>query len=512
MADYSVCESLLSQQCVAYEDGAVAELCALIRRLGGDETTASDIVARIDPDAGIVSAEDVRRVGLQGLGRKVEDSPIEIIDAYNVPKLVFERSTKKIHVETENSGTIMDSKSLVDVHLKRLNLIIHRVERHRMFMPDRIGSRSNTIKIIDIKSLRGMVGTKCFLLGVLFQRQERTVALEDTSGCVDLDLTATQSTEGLFTESSVVLVEGEMRIDGVFDAKAMGFPPLEPKEDVLKVMKGVNYFGGQAISEEIFPALQAREIENVDERIFVFSDVWLDKQTVRDDLSRVFQVFNDMGEDCPELFVLMGNFHSETDVDIRGSKMNFKKLANIFNRFENLKENAHFVFVPGPNEFGDLAVLPKFPLMDEIVAPVKRVLKKVTFTTNPCRVRLFTQEIVILREELLNKMLRSLVKAPKLDSSSQDSLFKACCSTLIHQSHLCPVPSNSSPIYSQLDHALQIYPQPDLFILADGAQMQASVDVKGVACLSPGRFCDKLFAAYLPASRTIELSAVPTDE
>lgn len=38
-------------------------------------------------------------------------------------------------------------------------------------------------------------------------------------------------------ECSIVLVEGEMRIDGVFDVKAMGFPPIEPREDVLQAMK-----------------------------------------------------------------------------------------------------------------------------------------------------------------------------------------------------------------------------------------------------------------------------------
>lgn len=44
-------------------------------------------------------------------------------------------------------------------------------------------------------------------------------------------------------ECCIVLAEGEMRIDGVFDVKAMGFPPIEPREDVLRAMK---VSGGQS--------------------------------------------------------------------------------------------------------------------------------------------------------------------------------------------------------------------------------------------------------------------------
>lgn len=54
-------------------------------------------------------------------------------------------------------------------------------------------------QLIDVKSLKGMVGSKCVLLGVLRQPREREFALEDTTGLVKVDLSAVETTDGIFT-------------------------------------------------------------------------------------------------------------------------------------------------------------------------------------------------------------------------------------------------------------------------------------------------------------------------
>lgn len=53
--------------------------------------------------------------------------------------------------------------------------------------------------------------------------------------------------------------------------------------------------------------------------------------------------------------------------------------------------------------------------------------------------------------------------------SSVDALFEHLCVTVLQQSHLCPVPLETRPVSWQYDHALHLYPAPDLIVLADSA-------------------------------------------
>lgn len=69
--------------------------------------------------------------------------------------------------------------------------------------------------------------------------------------------------------------------------------------------------------------------------------------------------------------------------------------------------------------------------------------------------------------------------------NSAEAVFSSCCTTIIQQSHLSPVPLKLRPTYRQFDNAFQMHPQPDLLILADQSQSQIHMDVKGVTCLCP---------------------------
>lgn len=56
--------------------------------------------------------------------------------------------------------------------------------------------------------------------------------------------------------------------------------------------------------------------------------------------------------------------------------------------------------------------------------------------------------------------------------------------TVLQQSHLCPVPLESQAVYWQYDHALHLYPAPDLVVLADSAA-SAQFVFKDTACANP---------------------------
>lgn len=56
--------------------------------------------------------------------------------------------------------------------------------------------------------------------------------------------------------------------------------------------------------------------------------------------------------------------------------------------------------------------------------------------------------------------------------------------TVLQQSHLCPVPLENQSVYWQYDHALHLYPAPDLVVLADSAA-SAQFTFKDSACVNP---------------------------
>lgn len=68
--------------------------------------------------------------------------------------------------------------------------------------------------------------------------------------------------------------------------------------------------------------------------------------------------------------------------------------------------------------------------------------------------------------------------------SSADALFEHLCMTVLQQSHLCPVPLENQSVYWQYDHALHLYPAPDLVVLADSAA-SAQFTFKDTACVNP---------------------------
>lgn len=89
--------------------------------------------------------------------------------------------------------------------------------------------------------------------------------------------------------------------------------------------------------------------------------------------------------------------------------------------------------------------------------------------------------------------------------SSADALFEHLCVTVLQQSHLCPVPLENQSVYWQYDHALHLYPAPDLVVLADSAA-SAQFVFMDTACVNPVRSC--MAARQLPVmpSRTVCIS------
>ena len=81
--------------------------------------------------------------------------------------------------------------------------------------------------------------------------------------------------------------------------------------------------------------------------------------------------------------------------------------------------------MPGPNDPWASEILPRPPIPKGYHQKLSRLLPRAIFTTNPCRLRFCSQEIVLFRDELMAKMLRNSIMPynDKLDPDPRSHVF-----------------------------------------------------------------------------------------
>ena len=163
--------------------------------------------------------------------------------------------------------------------------------------------------------------------------------------------------------------------------------------------------------------LKFTEQENNGIMFVTISDVFLDQPKVMIALRKMFEIYAETV--VPLAFILMGNFSSKPFSYTSSQdeyRDNFSALADLVGEFHELATFSNFVIVPGSKDPGGSNTLPQRPIPDHLVHRMKQKIKNVTFTTNPCRIRYCTQEIVVYREDLLNKLWRNTLITPNLEA------------------------------------------------------------------------------------------------
>uniref|UniRef100_A0A7S3XUX9 DNA polymerase II subunit 2 n=1 Tax=Heterosigma akashiwo TaxID=2829 RepID=A0A7S3XUX9_HETAK len=290
----------------------------------------------------------------------------------------------------------------------------------------------------------------------------------------------------------------------------MGMPPAEARGDALRAIAGgphVDLFGkGGAGGQDQLARLEA---EAQGQMVAILADVHLDLPEVLEKLKVLFAGFASC-EPLP-VFVLMGNFSSKSaSMGVEGIEdmiESFTALSDLLASFPALCAEGRFVFVPGPGDPGHGNVLPRMPLPRPLRQALGRRLPHAVFATNPCRLRVYTQELVLFREDLLRKMQRhALVQQDKEapDSDATETLV----ATLLAQGHLCPLPLPARPIHWKADPALQLYPLPHAVVLADQTD-QYKWTYEDCHAFNPGSFpTDFSFIVYTPATQDVEFSKI----
>lgn len=468
--------------------------------------------------------EDQRRDG-------VAAASVEVIDSFKIPKWrpqpVASSSSGSAGRKVEAaSRPIINAPPIAKAEMfrNRYELILSKTLRNPRFKPPSstaisMGKKSPFFQLTGIESLSGSKGEK-FVLGMLTQLEEGIWYLEDLNGTVKLDLSQTSITAGLHTECSFVILQGtvseEVGQDLVFQVSAMGTPPFEKREDTIAALgKDANLFGGQFDPNDTVELLQM-EAQAEDNAFMFVSDVYLDRPSVMAGLRHVFKGYLE-DNFVPSVIVLIGQFLShpfgQDSKDIKLLIDKFGELGTMIKtEFEPLAQETTFVIVPGTLDAGPGNVLPKPPMPEMLTRKFVQALGKdrVRLATNPCRIRYMTQEIVILRDNLVQKMIRHCSVKPDFNESGLTS--EHMVKTVVDQAYLCPLPLIARPVLWNHDHALWLFPTPHVVVLADRIDSYIC-EYGGSLGLNPGSFATNFsFQMYLPAQRRAQQCSIESED
>ncbi|KAG6401972.1 hypothetical protein SASPL_138840 [Salvia splendens] len=233
--------------------------------------------------------------------------------------------------------------------------------------------------------------------------------------------------------------------------KTFGFPPLEDREKSRAMLAGIDFFGGGSLAKEEMVRLADVERGAFNDMFVILSDIWVD--------------------------------HEEKTME---------KLEIILSGYEN--ENVV------PSLFRPSNALPRCSLPKYIIEEFQNHIPNAAFMINPCRYFLMLAKTVscLTKLEYHESPLKQL---------GHNSILQLVA-TIVHQSHLCPLPLSIQPISWNFDHSLHLYPTPQTIILGDRSEQKA-FKYTGITCFNPGSFSnDFAFVAYRPCSQEVELSAV----
>ncbi|KAI1321746.1 DNA-directed DNA polymerase epsilon, subunit B [Mortierella claussenii] len=392
----------------------------------------------------------------------------------------------------------------------RYQLLLQRIMRNEHFAPPVFTGgmkQDRYLKITPLKALKGRCGERFLMFGMLVRNSYGKFCLEDADDRVELVFTHSRNTAGMFTENCFVLLEGKYTDDNNILVDTIGLPPPELREDTKKVFGNIDFLGAprEMRSEEQLKVI-CEEYEDIS--FVILSDLWLDQPKTFATLRTIFEGYSN--STLPLAFIMCGSFKSEpfllNGLESGPYREGFNQLAELIAEFPTMATFSYFVFVPGPNDPWGGGILPRPKIPDFYTAKVRSLAKRSIFTSNPCRIKYCDQEIVIFRDDIMNRILRNCIVSPSTDVVIQKQLVR----TIIDGAHLSPLPLTTRQVTWAYDHSLRIYPIPDALILADRFEAY-NFKYQKCHCMNPGSFptSDYSWLVYHPSTQTSDICQIP---
>jgi DNA polymerase epsilon subunit 2 len=265
-----------------------------------------------------------------------------------------------------------------------------------------ITTTQQSYKLTSIANLLGRNGSNHLLLGLLTIAPTGTLAINDLTGSIALDLTHAKTVPedgAWFVPGMIVLVDGVYEeeddvsgglggaggIGGTIGGRFIGFtvggPPCERRQVTLGVSGSndngditagggfgwVDFLGVgseravgskmQKIAQRVIGRSSRDDDRKGRGRMVIIGEVNLDQPRTLQALRKLFGLYAaEAEEDTPMIFVLMGNFVKHAVMARGGSggsieyKEYFDGLASALSDFPTLLQSATFIFVPGDND------------------------------------------------------------------------------------------------------------------------------------------------------------------
>lgn len=264
--------------------------------------------------------------------------------AFSQPKLVFDPIRKVFEPATLPATVLPTASTRSTFPRQRYHILKSVIARNENFCPplaiptasssssSRNVDADGFMKLTSTKNLLGRQGHRFLLFGMLSTSSDGRYELEDADGTVGLDLNNAIPGEGIFTEGSLILVEGEYTIEERIRVFAIGHPPSETRVQARLIHAHTDFLGPPqpptvasaaapshaaatapwrgAISVKEEAALQVHEANHADLCFTIFSDLHLDHAKTMSALATVLQGYVD-AEFIPFALVLCGNFASQ---------------------------------------------------------------------------------------------------------------------------------------------------------------------------------------------------------
>ncbi|TAQ89396.1 hypothetical protein B7494_g2289 [Chlorociboria aeruginascens] len=343
---------------------------------------------------------------------------LKVIDAFSQPRLVYNVGKKHFDRDTTPPSLFPQPSHKTQVFRNRYNLIHQRLLRNESFQAPTIDTSkvaslrrvSSTLataqqsyKLTPIANLLGRNGSSHMILGLLNIAPTGTLAINDLTGSIALDLTHAKPIPedgAWFAPGMIVLVDGTYEEDendasgglggsggvgGTIGGKFIGFfiggPPCERRQVTLGVsgMNGegdamtsggfgwVDFLGvgsERAVGSKMRKLEQRLMMKPLEDdalggkgRVVIIGEVNLDQPRTLQALRKLLGNYAaEPEEDTPMTFILMGNFVRYAVMARGGSggsieyKEYFDGLALTLSDFPTLLQSATFVFVPGDND------------------------------------------------------------------------------------------------------------------------------------------------------------------
>ncbi|SNX84492.1 related to DNA polymerase epsilon subunit B [Melanopsichium pennsylvanicum] len=472
--------------------------------------------------------------------------------AFSQPKLTFD-PIRKVFEPSPITSTILPTAVTRSAFARqRYHILKSVILRNENFcpplaIPSSSSNRHDTgeagfMKLTSTKNLLGRQGSRFLLFGMLSTSSDGRYELEDADGTVGLDLQHAIPGEGIFTEGSLILVEGEYTVDERIRVFAIGHPPSETRAQARSIHAHTDFLGapqvpavapkhkltGQwrgAISVKDEKSLMVHEQNHSDLCFVIFSDLHLDHLKTMAAFATVLQGYVD-ADFIPFALVLCGNFASQqySSVDmVEKYKAGFSALADTLATFTAIVRTSHIILLPGPQDPFTTSLVPRPPLPQLLVQSLLNKLAPlgatIHLTSNPCRISYFSQQIVIYRDDTMTRFLRNTVSI-KDETHEQETeerereerdLKKFLVSTVLDQAHLVPLAQRIRPVLWDHDQSLSLYPMPTALVLAD-AYDRYELTYEGCHVVNPGSFRSGntfSWSTYYPATRRTEPSELP---